>query len=125
MRRKLKKRPFVEDRMPKLVKRQTIVGVIEDAKKPMIIQAPKVIPNRVSRTQLRKLEQEILKKTEKMADIEFPFFRLDAQKGVAYVREKDGKIVPRRVDEKTLKKYRKLMGETKRNIGKDEREELR
>jgi predicted nuclease with RNAse H fold len=109
----------------RLKKRQKIVGVIEDAKKPVIIQAPRVIPNKVSRTQLRKLEEEMLKKTEKMADIEFPFFRLDVQKGVAYVRGKDGKIVPRRVDEKTLKKFRRLMGQTKRNIGKDEREEFR
>ncbi len=124
---RLKKHP-IEEREAKtlrLIKRQKIVGVIEDARKPVIIQAPKGIPRKGSRTELRKLEQEIRKKTEKMADSEFPFFKVDIENGLADVRGRDGRLQPHPLNEETLKKYRKLMGETKRNIGKGEREELR
>jgi hypothetical protein len=125
--RRLKKHPVEEreTRVLRELKKQKVVGVLEDKIKPIIIQAPRVIPKKVSRTEFRKLEQEILKKTEKMADIEYPFFRLNVEKNVVYTRGKDGRLQSHPVKEETMKKFRKLMGETKRNIGKDEREELR
>ena len=50
-----------ETRVLRELKRQKVVGMLEEAKKPMIIQAPKAVPSHVSRTELRKLEEKALK----------------------------------------------------------------
>ena len=61
--RKLKKHPVEEreTRVLRELKRQKVVGMLEEARKPMIIQALKAIPSHVSRTELRKLEEKVLK----------------------------------------------------------------
>ena len=61
--RRLKKHPVEEKeaRVLRGLRKQKVAVGLEDAKKPMIIQAPKAVPSHVSRTEFRKLEEKALK----------------------------------------------------------------
>ena len=99
--------------------------IIEDVRKPMIIQAPKVIPKRVSRTELRKLQEEVLKKTIKSADVDYPVYRLDIERNRVFIKGKDGRFRPYPITEEIMKKFRKSLKDIENEIGKEERKKLR
>jgi hypothetical protein len=125
--RRLKKHP-VEEREAKILrelKRQKVVGVLEEAIKPVIIQALKAIPSHVSRTQLRKLEEEVLKKTRQKADVDYPFYRFDVERKRVFIKGKDGKFKPYPITEEIMKKFRKAMKDVENEIGKEDRKKLR
>jgi hypothetical protein len=125
--RRLKKHP-VEEREAKILrelKRQKVVGVLEEAIKPVIIQALKAIPSHVSRTQLRKLEEEVLKKTRQKADVDYPFYRFDVERKRVFIKGKDGRFKPYPITEEIMKKFRKAMKDVESEIGKEDRKKLR
>ena len=125
--RRLKKHPIEEReaRVLRELRRQKFVGVLEEVRKPVIIQAPKAIPSHVSRTELRKLEDELLKKTRKTADVDYPFYRFDVERKRVFIKGKDGKFKPYPITEEIMKKFRKAMKDVENEIGKEDRKKLR
>jgi len=125
--RRLKKHPVEEreTRALRELRRQKVVGVLEEAIKPVIIQALKAIPSHVSRTQLRKLEEEVLKKTRQKADVDYPFYRFDVERKRVFIKGKDGRFKPYPITEEIMKKFRKAMKDVESEIGKEDRKKLR
>ena len=99
--------------------------MLEEAIKPVIIQALKAIPSHVSRTQLRKLEEEVLKKTRQKADVDYPFYRFDVERKRVFIKGKDGRFKPYPITEEIMKKFRKAMKDVESEIGKEDRKKLR
>jgi hypothetical protein len=113
--RKLKKHP-VEERETRALrepKKQKVVGVLEEARKPVIIQAPKAIPSRVTRTELRKLEEQILKN---VTDKEPNSVAISFETGKIFIKQKSGgvKVIPimkadmGKIEELIKKAYREI-----------------
>ncbi len=99
----------------KLKKRQKIVGVIEDAKKPIIIQAPKVIPNRVSRTELRKLEEKALKE---IIDKEPGSVVFSYETNKVFMKRKDGGVQAFDIMKTDMKKIEEIIKKNYREKSK-------
>ena len=129
MRRKLKKREDIEareNRMLRLLKEQKVPFRIEDVPKPPLIRARRVTPPaKVPRTELRKLEEEVLKKTTQTADAGYPVYRFDVGRKRVFIRGKDGKFRPYPITKELMKKFRKAMKDIENEIGKEERKKLR
>jgi len=119
--KRLKKHPVEvkEARILRELKRQKAVGVLEDNIKPVIIQAPRAIPSRVSRKELKKLEGEVKEAMMKKA-VEGGSATISFQQGKIFLKRYDGKIFVYKLTPSGMEKFLQLMKKMRTDTERDQ-----
>ena len=115
--KRLKKHPVEEKeaRVLRELRRQKVAGDLEDAKKPMIIQAPKAVPSHVSRTELRKLEEKALKS---IIDKEPGSVVFSYKTNKVFMKRKDGGVQAFDIMKNDMKKIEEIIKKNYREKNK-------